>query len=75
MNNKVLISGGAGFIGSNIAIKLIKMGFEVTILDNLSPQIMEKILMKTHILLKEYYPLRHILLKELIQNGTIGKEH
>lgn len=39
MNNKVLISGGAGFIGSNIAIKLIKMGFEVTILDNLSPQI------------------------------------
>ena len=35
----VLISGGAGFIGSNIAIKLIDKGFNVTILDSLSPQI------------------------------------
>ena len=39
MNKKVLISGGAGFIGSNIALKLIQMGFEVTVLDSLSPQI------------------------------------
>lgn len=39
MRRKVLISGGAGFIGSNIAIKLLKMGYEVTILDVLSPQI------------------------------------
>ena len=39
MSKKVLISGGAGFIGSNIAIKLLKMGYEVTILDVLSPQI------------------------------------
>lgn len=39
MSKKILISGGAGFIGSNIAIKLLQMGFEVTILDSLSPQI------------------------------------
>lgn len=39
MNKKVLISGGAGFIGSNIAVKLLQMGFEVTIFDSLSPQI------------------------------------
>ncbi|MFA5463062.1 MAG: NAD-dependent epimerase/dehydratase family protein [Dysgonamonadaceae bacterium] len=39
MNKKILISGGAGFIGSNIAVKLLQMGFEVTILDSLSPQI------------------------------------
>ena len=39
MNKKVLISGGAGFIGSNIALKLLQMDFEVTILDSLSPQI------------------------------------
>ena len=39
MNKKVLISGGAGFIGSNITTRLIQMGFEVTILDSLSPQI------------------------------------
>ncbi|MPS65187.1 MAG: epimerase [Chryseobacterium sp.] len=35
----ILITGGAGFIGSNIALKLIKRGWNVTVLDNLSPQI------------------------------------
>ncbi len=35
----VLITGGAGFIGSNVALKLIDNGYKVTILDNLSPQI------------------------------------
>lgn len=40
MNNKnVLITGGAGFIGSNLALKLISKGYNVTVLDNLSPQI------------------------------------
>lgn len=33
---KVLITGGAGFIGSNLANRLIGQGHEVTILDNLS---------------------------------------
>ena len=36
---KVLITGGAGFIGSNLALKLIKKGYEVVVLDNLSKQI------------------------------------
>ncbi len=35
----ILITGGAGFIGSNIALKLIAKGLNVTVLDNLSPQI------------------------------------
>lgn len=35
----VLITGGAGFIGSNVALKLVEQGVEVTVLDNLSPQI------------------------------------
>lgn len=35
----VLIIGGAGFIGSNIALKLIKKGYGVTVLDSLSEQI------------------------------------
>lgn len=35
----VLITGGAGFIGSNLALKLIEKGYYVTVLDNLSPQI------------------------------------
>lgn len=35
----ILITGGAGFIGSNLALKLISKGYQVTVLDNLSPQI------------------------------------
>jgi len=35
----ILITGGAGFIGSNLALKLISKGYHVTVLDNLSPQI------------------------------------
>lgn len=35
----ILITGGAGFIGSNLALKLIDRGYIVTVLDNLSPQI------------------------------------
>lgn len=37
--NNILITGGAGFIGSNLAVKLIEKGYNITILDNLSTQI------------------------------------
>ena len=33
---KILITGGAGFIGSHLADKLIEQGHEVTVIDNLS---------------------------------------
>lgn len=36
MSSRYLITGGAGFIGSNYAVKLIKSGADVTIFDNLS---------------------------------------
>ena len=36
---KILISGGAGFIGTRLALGLRARGHEVTVLDNLSPQI------------------------------------
>lgn len=36
---KILITGGAGFIGSNLALALIKKNHSVVVLDNLSPQI------------------------------------
>ena len=35
----VLITGGAGFIGSNLALKLVSKGYQVRVLDNLSKQI------------------------------------
>ena len=36
---KILVTGGAGFIGSSLSLRLVEKGYEVTILDNLSPQI------------------------------------
>lgn len=36
---KILITGGAGFIGSHLCLKLRRMGYEVVVLDTLSPQI------------------------------------
>lgn len=36
---KILISGGAGFIGSRLARQLVSRGHEVVAMDNLSPQI------------------------------------
>lgn len=35
----ILITGGAGFIGSNLALKLISKGYKITVIDNLSEQI------------------------------------
>jgi len=31
---KCIVTGGAGFIGSNLALQLEKLGHEVTVIDN-----------------------------------------
>ncbi len=37
-NKEVLITGGLGFIGSNLAIALVRLGARVTIIDNMLPR-------------------------------------
>ena len=37
-NKKVLITGGLGFVGSNLAIKLAEIGADVLIIDNMLPR-------------------------------------
>lgn len=39
MKKRVLITGGAGFIGSHLADELLAHGYEVRVLDNLLPQV------------------------------------
>ncbi|KXK42456.1 MAG: hypothetical protein UZ05_CHB002002970, partial [Chlorobi bacterium OLB5] len=37
-NKKILVTGGLGFVGSNLAIKLASLGADVLIVDNMLPR-------------------------------------
>jgi dTDP-L-rhamnose 4-epimerase len=39
MIKNILVTGGAGFIGSNLVLSLVEKGYNITVLDNLSAQV------------------------------------
>ncbi|KJS00958.1 MAG: dehydratase [Desulfobulbaceae bacterium BRH_c16a] len=39
MSDRILITGGAGFVGSHLAVRLVQEGYRVRVLDNLTEQV------------------------------------
>lgn len=83
-SKKILITGGLGFIGSNLAIKLVNLGAHVTILDSLLPdfggnkfnisEIKDKITLKISDMRNEKVLARAVSDREIIFNlaGTLS---
>lgn len=66
---KVLITGGAGFIGSHLAEKLLSQGHEVTILDNLSTGSIDNIAP-----LQAEYPLQLYFVEGSVEDGQLVEQ-
>jgi len=70
-NKKILISGGAGFIGSHLAEKLLKDNKEVFVVDNLSTGRLENI---EHLKSNEnFHFIEGSVLDEVLMKELIGK--
>lgn len=64
---KVLITGGAGFIGSHLAEELLRAGHEVTALDNLSTGRLENV---SHL---ENNPNFHLVVGDILNESLVDK--
>lgn len=71
MNNKILVTGGAGYIGSKICYDLTDLGYKVFIIDNLSTGHKDLINKKAKFFygnITDYKLVDHILKKNKIKN-------
>jgi UDP-glucose 4-epimerase len=50
---KILVTGGAGFIGSHLVDKLVELGHEVVVIDNLATGKRENVNSKAHFIVKD----------------------
>lgn len=76
MMNKILLTGGAGYIGSHTAVELLKKGYEVVIADNFSnssPSVINRIekITNKHIVCYEIDVADKIALTEVFTENKI----
>lgn len=71
MLKKVLVTGGCGFIGSNLVDKLVELNYDVVVLDDLSAESNEKFYFNE----KATYVKESILNYNAVLNAMRGCEH
>ena len=71
--NKVLITGGAGFIGLSLARKLLEKGYKVDLVDNFSRAVKDDDLKEIE--KNENISLKEINLLEASQVSTLSKDY
>ncbi len=71
---KILVSGGAGYIGSHTTIALIEAGYDVVVVDNLCNSLIES-LVRIEKLSKYKIPFYKIDLRDKSALSNIFKEH
>jgi len=69
---RVLITGGAGFIGSHLAERYLELGHKVYVIDDLSTGRLENI---GHLLEKEEYSKRFFFTRDTIFNNEVLLDH
>ena len=66
---KALVTGGAGFIGSHIVDRLVEMGIEVVVIDNLSMGLRENVSKKAELIVADI--LDYDVLKKAMRNVDV----